>query len=84
MNRYFWRDLLLICAGVVVGSLVASLTAGKAYLSWLSFGLTFGTSAPVDLNLGVLRLTFGVGVDITVSTVIFVTLFYVLGRKVIR
>lgn len=84
MNKYFWRDILLLCAGVVVGSLIASLTQGIRYWSWLAYGLSFGTSSPLVLDLGVLRLTVGASIDITISTVIFVTLFYVLGRKLIR
>ena len=84
MTKNFWRDILLLCASVVVGSLIASLCADVPYLAWLSYGLNFGTSTPLDLNLGVLRLTLGANIDITVSSVIFVTLFYVLGRKIIH
>lgn len=80
----FWRNILLICSGVVAGSLVAKLCAGVKYLSWLAFGLTFGTSSPVSLELGVLNITVGANIDITVSTIIFVVLFYVFGRKIIR
>ena len=42
----FWKKLLLISAGVVVGSLVSKVAAGVKYLSWLSYGLDFGTSLP--------------------------------------
>lgn len=80
----FWKNTLLICSGVVVGSLVAKLCEGVKYLSWLSFGLTFGTSSPFSLELGVLNLTIGANVNITISTIIFVILFYVIGRKIIK
>lgn len=84
MTKSFWRDILLFCAGIVIGSLVASLCSGNPYLSWLSYGLTFGTASPFNLDLGVLRLTLGASIDITVSTVIFVTLTYVLGKKLLK
>lgn len=84
MRTYFWKNLLLVCAGIVVGSLVASLTRSINYLSWLSYGLTFGTQQPFTLDMGVLRLTFGLNVDITIATVIFVTLVYVIGRKILK
>ncbi len=84
MRTNFWKNLLLVCAGVVVGSLVASVTRGISYLSWLSYGLTFGTQQPFTLDMGVLRLTFGLNVDITLATIIFVTLVYVIGRKILR
>lgn len=80
----FWKNTLLICSGVVVGSLVAKLCEGVKYLSWLSFGLTFGTSSPFSLELGVLNLTIGANINITISTIIFVILFYVIGRKIIK
>ncbi len=80
----FWKNILLICSGVVVGSLVAKLCEGIKYLSWLSFGLTFGTSSPASLELGVLSLTVGASINITISTIIFVILFYVFGRKIIK
>ena len=80
----FWRNVLLICSGIVVGSLVAKLCEGVKYLSWLAFGLTFGTTSPFSIDLGVLSLTVGASIDITISTIIFVILFYVVGRKLIR
>ena len=80
----FWKNLLIICAGVVIGSLVASLTKGVKYLSWLSFGLNFGTEAPVTLDLGILRLTVGANVSISVSVIIFVVIAYIIGRKIFR
>lgn len=84
MNTYFWKNLLLICAGVVTGSLVSNLSKGITGLSWLSYGLTFGTQQPATLDMGVLRLTFGLNVDITISTIIFVMLIYVIGRKILK
>lgn len=80
----FWKNLLLICAGIVVGSLVSSVTAGVKFLSWLSYGLNFGTNAPVTLNLGVIDLTVGVNINITVAVIIFVTVIYLVGRKILR
>jgi hypothetical protein len=80
----FWRNILLICSGIVVGSLVAELCAGVKSLSWLAFGLTFGTTIPFNLELGVLNLTLGANINITISTIIFVVLFYVCGRKILR
>lgn len=80
----FWKNILLICSGIVVGSLVAKLCEGVKYLSWLAFGLSFGTSSPLALELGVLNLTVGASINITISTIIFVILFYVLGRKIIK
>lgn len=84
MGRSFWFNLFLVCVGIVVGSMVAEMTAGISALSWLSYGLDFGTETPFVLDLNVLKLTFGITVKITISTVIFVAISIVLGRTIAR
>lgn len=83
-SKSFWLTLFLVLAGIVSGALAAEATAGIPALSWLSYGLQFGTESPVNLNLNVIRLTFGISVNITVSTVIFVALALLLGRLLRR
>ena len=84
MRRSFWVTLLLVCAGVVVGSLVAEVTAGTPVLKYLSYGLDFGTAAPVTVDLHVLVVTFGITVKITVAHILFVTAAIWIGRKLIK
>ncbi len=83
-TKTFWLYLFLTLAGIVVGGLIAQITADVPALSWLSYGQGFGTEGPVILNLTVLQLTFGINVRITVSTVIFVALTLLLGRLVTK
>lgn len=82
MRKGFWLHLFLVCAGIVVGSMAAELTAGVPVLQWLSYGLDFGMESPVALDLHVLHLTFGVTVKITVSHILFVALSILLGRLI--
>ncbi len=84
MRKNFWINLLLVCVGIVIGTLVAQMTSGINALSWLSYGLDFGTSTPLSLDLNVLRLTFGINVNITLATVIFVCLSLILGRLILK
>ena len=84
MRGKFWLNLFLILAGVVIGTMIAEITVGISWLSWLSYGLEFGTESPFVLNLYVLRLTLGITVKITVSTVLFVTLSLILGGLISR
>ena len=81
-SSHFWLNLFLICVGVVTGSMVADITAGVPWLSWLSYGLDFGTQAPLVLDLGILSLTFGIRIDLTVSVILFIALSLVLGRLI--
>ena len=84
MKARFWLYLFLVGAGVVVGALAAEITAGVPFLSWLGFGLDFGTESPIVLDLSILRLTFGISVKITVSSVLFIALSLILGRLILR
>lgn len=74
--------LLLICAGVVVGSLASSLTAGISWLSWLSYGQSFGLTSPLVLDLGIINLTFGIMVDVNIASLIFIALALIIGKAV--
>ena len=84
MRKSFWLNFFLVLVGIVIGELTANVTSGISALSWLSYGLDFGTAAPVTLDLHVITLTFGISVTITVSTIIFVILSLVIGRALVR
>lgn len=82
MSKSFWFNLFLVVVGIVVGSMVSEMTAGIPALSWLSYGLNFGTKSPVVLDLNAITLTFGVTLNITISTAICVALSLLLGRYI--
>ncbi len=83
-SSHFWLNLFLICVGVVTGAMVSEMTAGIPWLSWLSYGLSFGTQSPVVLDLGILSLTFGIRIDLTISAIIFTALSLILGKLIVR
>jgi len=76
--------LFLVCAGIVIGTLVAALTKDVAALSWLSYGLDFGLTSPFVLDLAVMKLTFGLSLTLNISVVIFVILSLAIGLSVWR
>jgi len=84
MKKNFWLNFFLICVGIVLGAMVSEMTAGIPFLSWLSYGLDFGTETPIILDLNVLRLTVGLSINITVSTIIFVFLSLLLGKIIVK
>ncbi len=75
-------NLFLILVGIVVGSLVANVTANVPALGWLSYALDFGFAEPFVLDLSVLRLTFGLNVDLSVSVILFVLISLVIGHYI--
>lgn len=65
-----WALFLLLLAGIVIGSFIAQATAGISFLSWLNYGQSFGLTSPLTLDLGILVLTFGLSIKITIGSIL--------------
>lgn len=61
-----WTCFLLILAGIVIGGFIGNLFPS----TWLNYGESFGLSSPLVLNLGILSITFGLSIKITISSII--------------
>ncbi len=83
MKTGFWTNLFLILIGVVLGTMVAHFAGGSPYFSWLAFGLKFGTTSPVSVDLGVVSFTFGASVDLSVAVIILTALSLLIGKFII-
>lgn len=79
-NRNFWILLLLLLSGIVLGGFLGNLAEANPWLSWLNFGQSFGLDTPLVLNLGVLVLTFGLSIKITVASIIGVGIALLIYR----
>lgn len=75
-----WALFLLLLAGIVLGGLIGNLTAGVPALGWLNYGQSFGFENPIVLDLGILVLTFGLTIRITIASIIGVLLAIVIYR----
>lgn len=73
-SKNMWALFLLLLAGIVLGGFIGTLTANISFLSWLNYGQTFGLSSPVVLDLGIIVLTFGMTIRITIAGIIGVVL----------
>ena len=87
LSRYKngWMLLLFILIGVVLGGLIADVTAGGPALSWLSYGNTFGmnnSGNPLILDLGILVITFALQIKITVASIVGVILAIVVYKVI--
>ena len=67
-----WVLVLLLLAGIVLGGFIGTLTQNISWLSWLNYGQEFGfaTDSPLTLNLGILVITFGLTIKISISSII--------------
>lgn len=77
-----WLLLLFILIGIVIGGLIAEVTAGVGALSWLGYGQSFGLDSPLILNLGVLVVTFAIQIRITIASIIGVILAIILYKVI--
>ena len=70
VGKNYWALVLLILVGVVLGGFIGELASNVSFLHWLSYGQTFGLSSPLVLDLGILVITFGLTIKITISGII--------------
>ena len=69
-EKNIWILLLFILSGIVVGGLLGNLASHVDFLSWLSYGEEFGLSTPIELDLNVVKLTFGLMFKINIASII--------------
>lgn len=65
-----WILLISMLAGIVLGGFVGTLTQNIEALNWLNYGQSFGLDSPIILNLGILVITFGLTIKITIASII--------------
>ena len=76
MRKNNWACFLLILAGVVIGGVIGNLFPD----SWLNYGQTFGLSQPLVLDFGLLCLTFGLTIKITIASIIGIAIGILIYR----
>lgn len=75
-----WALFLLILAGIVLGGFIGMMAEGVSALSWLGYGQSFGLEEPITLNLGILIISFGLSIKITIASIIGVVLAVIIYR----
>ena len=76
MHKNAWTCFLLILAGIVVGGFIGSLFP----TTWLNYGQSFGLTSPLILDLGILSITFGLSINITIASIIGIAVAIVIYR----
>ena len=76
MKKNNWACFLLIMAGIVIGGFIGSLLP----LEWLNYGQSFGLTSPVVLDLGIIAITFGLSIRISVASIIGIVLAIIIYR----
>ena len=69
-SKNSWALLLMLLSGIVLGGFIGEMTAKIPGLTWLNFGQSFGLKDPMVLNFGILVITFGLSIRITMASII--------------
>lgn len=81
-DKNIWILLIFILSGLVLGGLLGELASQVDFLWWLSYGESFGLTAPVELDLNVITITFGLGFKMNVASIIGMAIAIFVYRKV--
>lgn len=76
MRKNNWACFLLILAGIVIGGFIGGLFPS----TWLNYGQSFGLSSPLILDLGILCITFGLSIKITVAGILGIAIAIIIYR----
>ena len=79
-SKNSWALFLLILAGLVLGGFIGMLAEGSSAVGWLAYGQTFGVEKSIILDLGILIITFGLTIKITISSIIGIVLAIIIYR----
>ena len=79
-HKNFWILLIMLLTGIVLGGFMGQLAEGVSWLSWLNFGQSFGLDSPLVVNFGILVVTFGLTIKITMASIIGVAVALIIYR----
>ena len=76
-----WVLLIMLLSGIVLGGFIGMLTANVSGLAWLNYGQNFGLENPIVLDLGLMVLTFGLTIQISIASIIGVVIAIIIDRR---
>lgn len=69
-RKNFWILLIMLLAGIVLGGFIGQLADGISWLKWMNYGQSFGLDIPLVIDFGLLVITFGLTIKITMASII--------------
>ena len=61
---------------------MGQLANGISWLSWLNFGQSFGLDSPLVINFGILVITLGLIIKITMASIIGIAIALIIYRMI--
>jgi len=81
-DKSVWILIVFLLSGLVIGGLLGELAGKVDFLWWLSYGESFGLSSPIELDLSVITVTFGLMFKINIASIIGLAIAIFIYRKI--
>ena len=81
-EKNIWILLVFLLSGLVLGGLLGELASKIDFLWWLSYGENFGLTTPIELDLNIITITFGLWFKMNVASIIGMAIAIFVYRKV--
>jgi hypothetical protein len=81
-DKNIWILLIFICSGLVIGGLLGEMAGQVEWLNWLAYGQKFGLQEPLVLELNIIKVTFGLMLNINIASIIGLAIALFLYRKI--
>ena len=81
-EKNIWILLIFILSGLVIGGLLGELAGRIDALWWLGYGQSFGLTAPLELDLSIVKITFGLVFKINIASIVGLILAVFIYKKI--
>ena len=81
-EKNIWILIIFLLAGIVIGGLLGQVASSVKALGWLAYGEEFGLNSPVELDLSVMKITFGLVFKINIASIIGMAIAIFIYRKI--
>ena len=81
-DKNIWILILFILSGLVIGGLLVELASKVDFLWWLGYGESFGLTSPLELDLNIIKVTFGLVFKINIASIVGMIIAVFIYKKV--
>ena len=81
-DKNIWILILFILSGLVIGGLLGELASKVDFLWWLGYGESFGLTSPLELDLNIIKITFGLVFKINIASIVGMIISIFIYKKV--
>lgn len=81
-EKNFWILIVFLLSGLVIGGLLGNIASKVDWLWWLAYGESFGISSPIELNLSIIKISFGLMFKINIASIVGMALAIFIYKKI--